>query len=291
MHTLFYDKIIGFIGAGNMAEAMIHALLYGCGHPSSQILSSDPSPEKRERMAKLFQIFSAEDNMEVFQKADILILSVKPQQMKSVLGTLTSNPDFKNIRGKKLIISIAAGIPLSFLTKNLKEKTPSCAMDHLTLVRVMPNTPSLAGEGMAGISPEKTASQEDIEISLALMETMGKAVLVPESLMDSLTALSGSGPAYVFLFAEAMIQAGVELGMDVETASMLTRQTMKGAVALLEKGDEDAASLRKKVTSPGGTTAAALSVFVEGGFSELVLNALAAAKKRSEELAEEIEKL
>ena len=159
-------------------------------------------------------------------------------------------------------------------------------MHRLALVRVMPNTPSLVLEGMAGISGGFGTTPEDLLLADALVSAMGKAEIVEEPLLDTVTALSGSGPAYIFYFVEALINAGTRLGLEAGAARTLALQTAKGAIRLLEESTEDAATLRRKVTSPGGTTQAAIETFMNGNFEGLVLSALTAARDRSRELSD-----
>ncbi|MDY0162590.1 pyrroline-5-carboxylate reductase [Desulfobotulus sp.] len=279
------QKQIGFIGAGNMAEAMIQALRHGLDLPSHHILAADPDPLRRDLMTSRFGIQTTEDSMDVFMRADILVLAVKPQQMEALLASLTQDKRYSTLSRKKLILSIAAGISLHFLEKHLKASLSPSQKDLLVPIRVMPNTPCLVGCGMSGISRGAGVRDPDMEQAMALMSAMGKVCVIPESLMDALTALSGSGPAYLFLFAESMIRAGESLGLSSQDALTLTVQTLKGAVALLETGEADAATLRQRVTSPGGTTAAALAVLRDGGFEDLILRALVAARDRSRELS------
>lgn len=285
MSSPLASKTIGFIGAGNMAEAMILALRHGLGLAPEKILAADPNPVRREYLTAKCGIRTTADNMAVFMAADMVVLAVKPQQIPNLLKELTENPQYGDISKRKQILSIAAGIPLAFLEEQLTAPLTVEKKELLVVMRVMPNTPALIGCGMSGISRSSGARDEDMHLTLTLVAAMGKTCILPESLMDALTALSGSGPAYLFLLAESMIRAGEALGLSAEDALTLTLQTLKGAVALLEKGETDAATLRQRVTSPGGTTAAAIRVFQEGGFEDLVLKAIMAARDRSRELS------
>ncbi|TWI68126.1 pyrroline-5-carboxylate reductase [Desulfobotulus alkaliphilus] len=285
MSSVLTGKTTGFIGAGNMAEAMIHALRHTLGLSPEKILASDASEIRRQQISRQYGIATFDDNMEIFLRSDMVILAVKPQQLPSVISSMTTDKRYGQTASRKLIISIAAGVALATLENLLTESLSPEQKEKIIPIRIMPNTPALVGCGMSGISRSARSSDTDMELAMALAASMGKVCLLPESLMDALTALSGSGPAYVFLMAEAMIRAGREMGLSEEDSLTLTVQTLKGAVALLEKGDADAATLRQRVTSPGGTTAAAISVFQNTGFEDLVVKAIAAARDRSRELS------
>ncbi|MCW7752528.1 pyrroline-5-carboxylate reductase [Desulfobotulus sp. H1] len=285
MPSILSQKTIGFIGAGNMAQAMIQALRHNSGISADQILAADPGEHQRNLVASKFQIRSVTDNAEVFDKSDIVILAVKPQQLPSVIHELTQDPRYTENRSRKLIISIAAGIPLPTLEHHLTASLTAHAKELIVPIRIMPNTPALVGCGMSGLSRGPGVRDEDMELAMTMAGSMGKVCVLPETLMDALTALSGSGPAYLFLLAEAMIQAGTTLGISNDDALTLTVQTLKGAIALMENGGADTATLRQRVTSPGGTTAAALAILEEGGFTDLVTRAITAARDRSRELS------
>lgn len=285
MSNLLSGRTIGFIGAGNMAEAMIGALIQSELAPKEAIRISDPNPDRRAFFSETYQVATGSDNAALFHACDIILLAVKPQMMESVLTPITTATDYAAFPGKKLVISIAAGIPLSRFVTWLSDPLKADQKDKLALVRVMPNTPSLVGCGMSGLSTGPGADETDKAVASALVASMGKVRVVEEALLDAVTAVSGSGPAYVFLFIEAMIRTGEDLGLSPEAAKEMVMQTVKGAVALLESSDADAADLRARVTSPGGTTAAAITAFTEGGFSALVETALTAARDRSLELA------
>jgi pyrroline-5-carboxylate reductase len=265
---------IGFIGSGNMAEALIKGIIAAGLYPSENVMISDVRTERLEQLAAEYNVRPVENNTALTAGADVVVLSIKPQNMDEVLGEIKGT-----LKGDSLVISIAAGITTAKI---------AAALGNVPIVRVMPNTPALVGEGASALFA-KNVSDEAMALALKIFGAVGKAVVVDsENLIDSVTAVSGSGPAYYFLLMEEMINAGRSLGLDEATAKELVLQTAKGAALLAEQADgrgETAAELRRKVTSPGGTTEAALKVFAEKNFSELVTTALTAARDRSRELS------
>ena len=265
---------IGFIGSGNMAEAIIKGILSANVYNPENIFVSDIRNERLEFLAKNYEVKTYKDNSELTSQVQTLVLSVKPQNMTDVLGGIKQSID-----SVKLVISIAAGIKV--------EKIAS-VLGNIAIIRVMPNTPALIGQGASALYANERAMQL-LEQALSIFSSVGKAVVVEEEeLIDAVTAVSGSGPAYYFLLMEEMIKAGVELGLPEDIAKDLVLQTAKGAGLLAseaDKNDESPAILRKKVTSPGGTTEAALKVFTEGNFGSLVSAALKKANDRSIELS------
>jgi len=260
---------IGFIGAGNMAEAIIAGVLKSKAVKPSDILISDVLKPRLAELAKKYGVVPAASNSEVISNSEAIILAVKPKDAESIKDALTV------IKPSSFIVSIMAGITTSFFEKN-------GAM--IPVVRVMPNTPALVLSGMAGVCKGKFANMEHMEKTKIILSAVGKVVEVEEELMDALTSISGSGPAYVFLFAEALLEAAEKSGIDKATAKILVANTlMGGAKMILESGDEPAV-LREKVTSPGGTTAAALAVFESLKFKEIVGKAVDAARNRSKEM-------
>lgn len=266
---LWEDKRLGVIGAGNMAEALIRGVVGTELISPDKILACDPAQERR----LVFQSIGCQvaDNAAAAAEMEVLLLSVKPQMVRDVLGNIG-----KLVKPGTLVISIIAGVKSSTLAALLPE--------GVRIIRVMPNTPLLVGMGMAAVAKGAGAGSDDMQRVLALFEAAGKAIEVDESAMDAVTALSGSGPAYVFYFAEALIAAGKNLGLPADVSHTLAINTLRGAASMLALEDGDLEDLRKKVTSPGGTTAAALDVFREGDLFGLVDKALMAAKKRGEEL-------
>jgi len=265
---------IGFIGSGNMAEALIKGIITAQVFKPENIFISDIRPERLKLLAENYNVVPCENNSQLAGKVGILVLSVKPQKMTDALNSIseTVNPD-------TLVISIAAGIKVANIT---------AVLGDIAIVRVMPNTPALIGEGASALFANEKAKAM-LQTAMSIFSSVGKAVTVDdEGLIDAVTAVSGSGPAYYFLLIEEMIKAAVGLGLPEDIAKDLVLQTAKGAALLAAEADgrgENPAELRRKVTSPGGTTEAALKVFEEGKFGPLVEAALKRACERSRELS------
>jgi pyrroline-5-carboxylate reductase len=277
-------KKIGFIGAGNMGEAMINGLIRSRLCEPEEIWASDV------REARLLQLKDARGinvtvhNAEVFDEVDILILAVKPQHMDEVLTNLSrSLPG--TIKGVKLIISIAAGFSIKQIEGHLYPPLDQNTKGLLPIVRVMPNTPALVLAGMAGMSGNRFAKEADLNQARTIMEAVGKVIIFEEADLDAVTAVSGSGPAYVFYFIESLVEAGAELGLRPSHALDLAVETVKGAAVLLQETGEPVVSLRKMVTSKGGTTEAALEVLERERVKEHIIEAVRAAARRSKELS------
>lgn len=265
---------IAFIGGGNMASSIIGGLVHQ-GYPPQNICASDPVAASRDKLASTFGINVAAENPEACAKADIIVLAVKPQILKDVATTVAPA-----LQGHPVVVSIAAGIPVSALESWLGNNT--------AIVRCMPNTPALVHKGASGLFANPRVSGEQKQQVEALFSAVGSVSwLAQETHIDAVTALSGSGPAYFFLLMEAMENVGVELGLDRNAARALTLQTALGAATMANSSDVDAAELRRRVTSPGGTTEQAVKHFNDGGFSSLVEEAMTAACKRAAEMAEE----
>ncbi len=264
---------IGIIGGGNMGEALIKGL------HSSHILYVTEADTKRAAFLKKKYRLSIEDIDETIHQANVLILAVKPQDMHAVLSYVRVEKEFS--KKEKLIISIAAGLTTTFFEKHLNSKTSPNAR----IIRTMPNMPALIAQGITAICAGKYATSADIKTAQKILQTIGATVVVKESMIDAVTAVSGSGPAYVFLFVEQWIAAARQLGFDATQARQLVYQTLLGSAHLLEQSEFDAATLRAKVTSKGGTTQAAMDVFSKGRLDQLMKNALSAAKNRARELA------
>ncbi|KAF0218659.1 MAG: pyrroline-5-carboxylate [Geobacteraceae bacterium] len=264
------DKKIGFIGGGNMAEALIRGLLTG-GVPAADVTVAEPLTERREFLADRYGVQVTADNNAVVAGCDVIILAVKPQISGQVLKVIGGT-----LSAEKPLISIMAGIT----TETIEAAFPGA----VRVVRVMPNTPALVMEAASAVAPGAHATSEDISLTRRIFELVGKAYLVEEKLLDAVTGLSGSGPAYVLTFIEALSDAGVKNGLPRDIATGLAAQTVFGTAKLLLATHEHPALLRDKVTSPGGTTIAGLHALEQVGFRGTVIDAVDAATARSKEL-------
>ncbi len=273
------DKKIGFIGAGNMGRALIKGLLKKGSVEPRNIIVSDPDKDKLGFMSKI-GITLARDNPEVVVKSDILILAVKPKDIERILediaGLLQGLSSPASGKPPRLIISLVAGITIGYIEGHLGKDIP--------VVRVMPNTPALIGEGMTAISRGKFAGEEEEKITEELFQGVGETVEVAEELMGAVTALSGSGPAYVFAVMESLVEAGVKEGLSSDLAQRLVSQTVLGAVRMAIETGEKFSALIETVASPGGTTEAALRVFKEKGLRDILAEGVRAAAERAKEL-------
>ena len=267
---------LGLIGAGNMATAVVTAALRGEVLTAREIIAADPAPERHEAMTAL-GVKAVDDLAQVARASEQLLLAVKPQAWPDVARNLAGH-----VKPEHVLISVMAGLSTAKLASTLAEH--GCAAARI--VRVMPNTPMLVGQGMAAIAPGAHAQAGDDELTLALFEAGGKAVRVDESLMDAVTAVSGSGPAYVFYLAEAMQRTAEELGLG-EDARTLVTQTILGAAHLLAESADAAGDLKRKVMSPGGTTEAAIHHMEGEHVAEAVAAAMHAAARRARELGGE----
>ncbi len=261
---------IAILGAGVMGETLLAAIL-GQGHPIADLVISE---KRDDRAAELRETYGIEvtGNAEAVTGADTILIVVKPQDVPSLLTEIAAKVD-----ASSTVVSLAAGI----LIETLEAALPA----GVAVVRAMPNTPALVGEGMFGISPGATCSADQLAEVFALLESGGKVVVVDESLQDAVTAVSGSGPAYVFYLAEAMIAGGVAAGLDDATARTLAAQTLVGAAKLLAESEDTADELRRRVTSPNGTTAAAIATFDDNGVKDALIAGVKAAAARSAELS------
>lgn len=267
---------IAFIGAGNMAASLIGGLR-AKGLDATQIRASAPSAETRARISAEHGVEAFADNAEAIQGVDVIVLGVKPQAMKAVCQALRPS-----LHPHQLVVSIAAGITCASLNDWLGPQP---------IVRCMPNTPSLLRRGVSGLYATAAVSAEQREQAQTLLGAVGIALwLEQEQQLNAVTAVSGSGPAYFFLMIEAMTAAGVKLGLPHEVAEQLAEQTALGAAHMAVSSDVDAAELRRRVTSPGGTTHAAIQSFQANGFEAVVEQALSAAAHRSAEMAEQLGK-
>jgi pyrroline-5-carboxylate reductase len=265
---------IAFIGAGNMAASLIGGLR-AKGLDAAQIRASDPGEQTRARVSAEHGIEVFADNADAIQGVDVIVLAVKPQAMKAVCEAIRPS-----LAPNQLVVSIAAGITCASM-KNWLGAQP--------IVRCMPNTPALVRQGVSGLFATSEVSAEQRQQAEELLSAVGIALwLNEEQQLDAVTAVSGSGPAYFFLLIEAMTAAGVKLGLPADIAAQLTVQTALGAAHMAVASDVDAAELRRRVTSPAGTTEAAIKSFQAGGFEALVEKALGAAAHRSAEMAEQL---
>jgi pyrroline-5-carboxylate reductase len=266
------NSSICFIGAGNMAGSLIGGLIKQ-GFPAQQIIASDINQQQLDNLKQRFNIRTFSDNNQAIQNTDIIILAVKPQVLHQVCGDL--NTGSRN----SLYISIAAGVREVDINRWLG--------DGKAVIRCMPNTPALVGLGASGLYANEKVSATQKQLAEQILQSTGITVWVDtEDKLDTVTAISGSGPAYFFYFIEALQQAAVQLGLDPQTASRLVQQTALGASTMAI--DADVALLRQQVTSKGGTTEQAINSFQQSGLAEMVLNAAIAAQRRSIELAEQL---
>lgn len=258
--------MIGFVGGGNMAEAIIKGIMDKYG---KEIIVSEPRDERRAYLEKTYHIKTTSRNKDVASNCDIIIIAVKPQDMDVVLGEISDV-----ISEDKTVVSIAAGITLSYLSARLKTRK---------IVRMMPNTPALIQEGMSVMSMCECIHDKDIGLIRDIFLSIGRLLVLPEKYMDVVTALSGSGPAFFAYIIEAMIEGAVRMGLGKDDAITLVVQTLLGTARLLDTGMSPS-KLREMVTSPGGTTAAGLKVFEEKDFKEIVIAAIESATNRAREL-------
>jgi pyrroline-5-carboxylate reductase len=264
---------LGILGAGNMAEAIARGVLRANRLKPDQIIAADVAPARRQLFAEQLKIKAVEDNAEVARQSRVILLSVKPQQSQAALAGIGAvlSPD-------ALVISIMAGVSTRFI------ETALGGGKSWRVIRTMPNTPMLVGQGVVGVAPGKHATQQDIAHAHHLFEAAADVVDVTEDKIDAVTAVSGSGPAYVIFLVEQMIKAGTELGLTDAQARQLATKTALGAATMLSTSNDLPAELRRKVTSPGGTTQAAITHMESQGFPEIIRDAIKAAEKRSKEL-------
>jgi len=269
---------ICFIGGGNMASSLISGLISN-QHPASQITVTDPDQEKLDKLSQQYAVNTDINNLNAIKNANVIVLAVKPQVLKQVCELLKDSVSEK----QPLIISIAAGIRSTDIDRWLGHNN--------AIVRCMPNTPALIQAGATGLFANRNTLPEQKTIADDILRSAGLTLWVDkEEQLDAVTAVSGSGPAYFFLFLEAMQETGKQLGLDEETAGLLAKQTALGASRMALEGKDNTATLRAKVTSKGGTTAAAIASFENNHFNSIVKQALTAARDRATELADELGK-
>ncbi len=264
---------VGFLGAGRMATALAKGLVAARFTTAESILGSDPSVTTRETFARTSGGRGIASNLEVVHGADVLVLAVKPAHVAEVLAEISSE-----VRPRHLLISVAAGVPLSTMIASLGS--------HTRLARVMPNTPALVGAGASAYALGGGATADDGRLVARMLETVGIAVELPENLLDAVTGLSGSGPAYVYQVIEALSDGGVLVGLPRDVATRLAAQTVLGAAQMVVQTGEAPAVLKDAVASPGGTTIAGLHALETGGLRAALMNAVRAATLRSRELGE-----
>jgi pyrroline-5-carboxylate reductase len=265
-------RTIGFVGAGNMAEAMLRGLLRGNDFAAAQISASGPRGERVAELREKYAINATTDN-HVPASAEIVVLSVKPQIMSRVLDEVAGT-----ISSDALVISIAAGVPVSTIQSRLASGT--------RVIRAMPNTPALVDAAATAIAGGEHASEADLADAKRIFDAIGITVILEESQLDAVTGLSGSGPAYVFLILEALSDAGVKVGLSRRTSQLLAAQTLLGSAKLLLETNEHPGRLKDMVTSPGGTAITGLHTLENGGVRTTLMNAVEAATRRSRELGE-----
>ena len=268
------DYKISFIGGGNMATSLIGGLIAN-QFPAHNITVAEPDQSKLDQLHQQFNIQTYTSNQQAVEQTDVILLAVKPQIMQTVCKDLAASIK----QSQPLVISIAAGIRSTDIDRWLGK--------DCSIVRCMPNTPSLIQCGATGLFANQQVTDEQKQLAEQILSAAGLTLWVEdETLLDAVTAVSGSGPAYFFLLIEAMQKAGQQLGLDVNTAQRLSLQTALGAARMANEGNDDPAELRQKVTSKGGTTEAAINSFLSNGFEELVTNALTSARDRATELAD-----
>lgn len=272
------DKKIGFVGAGNMGEALVSGLICSGSSKPENIICSDVREESLAAIRKKYGIAATTSNVEVVKTADIIIYATKPQIIATVLKETAEFLDMS-----KLIISIAAGVPMAAIESLLDKE--------LRLIRVMPNIAAFVKESATAVAAGKNARKEDIQMAMAIFNSVGKSVFIKENeLMDAITGLSGSGPAYIFLIVDALADAGVKMGLSRPEALLLSSQTVLGAAKLLMETKEHPGQLKDRVTSPGGTAIAGIHTLEKGGLRTTMIDAVEAATSRSQELGKIISK-
>lgn len=266
-------KKIGMLGAGNMAGALIRGLLASRRVLPEQVRASDLREDRLQELRGEFGIVTHTDNQELVAWANLVVLAVKPQAVDRVL-----DPQLCTFHPDTLLVSIAAGVPIRALEARLPES--------VRVVRAMPNTPAIVLAGATGIAPGSRATPADLEVTRALFDATGRCVILDENLMDAVTGLSGSGPAYVMLIIEALADGGVKVGLHRDTALLLAAQTVFGSAKLLLDTGEHPGRLKDMVTSPGGTAIAGLHTLEIGGLRRTLMDAVESATRRAQELGE-----
>lgn len=268
------NKIIAIIGTGNMGDALVSGLIGSGSSKPKNIICSDVRKDKLAKIKSSHKVRTTTSNLKAVSEADIVIYAVKPQLMASVL-----NETGKKLDMSKLVISIAAGVPLAAME--------SCIEKNMRLIRVMPNIAAAVKEAATAIAAGAHATKEDVKLAMEIFSSIGRCIFLKENyLMDAITGLSGSGPAYIFLIVDALADAGVKMGLSRQDSLFLAAQTVLGAAKLLIETQEHPGQLKDKVTSPGGTAIAGLATLESGGLRTTLINAVEAATNRSKELGD-----
>lgn len=271
---MLQDKKIGFIGSGNMGEALVSGLVMSKATRPENIICSDIFPDTRKEIQKKYGVLTTSSNIEVCEKSEIIIYATKPQILGSVLKETAPALD-----KSKLVISIAAGVPLAAIAAGLKKE--------LRLIRSMPNICAFVKESATAICAGQFVQEGDVELARAVFDSVGKTVFIQENiLMDAFTGLSGSGPAYIFTIVDAMADAGVKMGLSRKDSLFLSTQTVLGAARLLLETGEHPGQLKDRVASPGGTAIAGIHTLEQGGLRTTLISAVESATKRSRELGD-----
>ena len=272
--AMLKDKTLCFIGSGNMGEALVSGLVLSGSARPGNIICTDPREERLDELHTRYGVNTSADNLEAVRASEIVIYAVKPQLMAEVLKETADLLDMS-----KLVVSIAAGVPLRAIESLLQKE--------LRLIRVMPNIAASVKESATALSAGKHARREDVELALSIFNSVGKTVFLRENyLMDAITGLSGSGPAYIFIIVDALADAGVKMGLSRKDAQFLAAQTVMGAAKMLMETGEHPGQLKDRVTSPGGTAIAGIHTLEKGGLRTTLINAVEAATLRSKELGE-----
>jgi len=271
---MLQDKKIGFIGSGNMGEALVSGLVLSKAAKPENIICSDIYPETRKAIQEKYGVLTTPSNIEVCEKSEIIIYATKPQILGSVLKETAPALD-----KSKLVISIAAGVPLAAIAAGLQKE--------LRLIRSMPNICAFVKESATAVCAGEFVQDGDVEMARAVFDSVGKTVFIQENmLMDAFTGLSGSGPAYIFTIVDAMADAGVKMGLSRKDSLFLSTQTVLGAAQLLLESGEHPGQLKDRVASPGGTAIAGIHTLEQGGLRTTLINAVESATKRSKELGD-----
>jgi len=266
-------KKIAFLGSGNMAEAIVKGLLAAGTAAAAEIVCAEPRAERRDELRARHGVTVTTSNLEAVRQAQVIVLSVKPQVMDALLDEIAPE-----VGPSKLVVSIAAGVPIATIAGRLGAGA--------RIIRTMPNTPALVGEGATALARGSHATEADLSEAVALFEAVGTAVVVDENLLDAVTGVSGSGPAFVFLAVEALADGGVKMGLPRPIALTLAAQTVAGAGRLVLETGEHPGKLKDQVTSPAGTTIAGVHALEAAGFRAALIAAVEAATKRSRELGQ-----